>query len=155
MPGHPLRIGVDGGLGHDVKPGLELLLTAQPDLDPGRHDSVGFVGEGTAEHVLERFEPVTSRLHPFDAPGQGGIAEQGRPPGAHKRSPYGCSLRRHEAPSAAFPRKDMGVPALRGHFFSLIAHDHPGPPGSHRGRAAKANGTFLGIPRHLSEPQLP
>ena len=59
VPGHPLRVGVDGALGHDVKPGLELLLTARPDLDPRWHHPLGFTREGTAEHVFERFEPVT------------------------------------------------------------------------------------------------
>src|SRR6266700_3555068 len=169
MPGHPLSVGVDGALGHDVKPGLELLLTARPDLDPRWHHPLGFTREGTAKHVFERFEPITPpgqqgadrgvgqmgeldlhgrpavgeglldfiesgrirhaaeaesrdlvvrrtlpgearhttrnrdhkarracpaagglaalgdelNLYPFDAPGQGGIAEQRRPPGAH------------------------------------------------------------------------
>jgi hypothetical protein len=49
----------------------------------------------------------------------------------------------------------MGVPALRGHLFPLVAHDHPGAPDYHGSRVTKANGTFVGIPRHLSEPQLP
>jgi hypothetical protein len=49
----------------------------------------------------------------------------------------------------------MGVPAVRGHLISLVAHDHPGPPGHHRGRGTQPDRTFLGIPRHLSEPQLP
>src|SRR5207247_10076359 len=47
-------------------------------------------------------------LYPLDAPGQGGIAEQGRPPGAHAWSACGCSLRRHQAPSAAIARIDVG-----------------------------------------------
>ena len=50
---------------------------------------------------------------------------------------------------------DMGVPAVHGHLFSLVAQDHPGPPGHHRGRGAKADRTALGIPRHPGEPQLP
>ena len=94
-------------------------------------------------------------LYPLDAPGQGGIAEQRRPPGAHARSACGCSLRRQQAPPAAIARIDMGVPALRGHLISLVAHDHLGPPGHHRGRVTQPDRTFLGIPRHLGEPQLP
>jgi hypothetical protein len=50
---------------------------------------------------------------------------------------------------------DVGVPAVRGHLISLVAHDHPGPPGHHRGRVTKADRTFLGVPRYLGEPQLP
>ena len=57
MPRHPLRAGVDGALGHDVKRGLELLLTARPDLDPRWHHPLGSTREGAAKHVLERFEP--------------------------------------------------------------------------------------------------
>ena len=59
MPGHPLCVRVDGALGHDVKPGHELLLTARPDLDTRWHHPLGFTREGTAQHVFERFEPVT------------------------------------------------------------------------------------------------
>ena len=232
---------MDGALGHDVKPGLELLLTARPDLDPRWHHPLGFTREGAAEHVFERFEPVTSpgqqgadrgvgqmgqldlhggtavgeglldfiesgrirhaaeaepcdlvvrrtlpgetrhtardrdhearrarpaagglaalgdelRLHPLDAPGQGGIAEQGHPPGVHMRRVHGSSLRRHEAPPAVFTGIDMGVPALHGHLVSLVAQDHPGPPGHHRGRGTKTDRTFSGMPRHFGESQLP
>src|SRR5215471_2453491 len=60
MPGQPLRVRVGGAVGHYLKPRLELLRTARPDLDPRWRDPFGFTGEGTAEHVLERFEAVTS-----------------------------------------------------------------------------------------------
>lgn len=50
---------------------------------------------------------------------------------------------------------DMGVPAVRGHLISLVAQDHPGPPGHHRGRVTQADQTVFGIPRHLGESQLP
>jgi hypothetical protein len=49
----------------------------------------------------------------------------------------------------------MGVPAVRGHLISLIAHDHLGPPGHHRGRVTQADRTVFGIPPHLSDSQLP
>jgi hypothetical protein len=50
---------VDGPLGHDVKPRLELIGAASPDLDPGRRHWLEPADEVTAEHVLERFEPVS------------------------------------------------------------------------------------------------
>ena len=93
-------------------------------------------------------------LCPLDAPGQGGIAEQRLPPGVHTGRTSGCSLRRHQAPSAVFARIDMGVPALHGHLIAPIAHDHPGPPGHHRGRVTTADRAFPGVPGHLGEPQL-
>ena len=46
-------------------------------------------------------------------------------PGVMHRPPR---MRRHQAPSAAFARINVGVPALHGHLISPVAHDHPGPP---------------------------
>jgi hypothetical protein len=59
--GNPLGVGVDGPLGHDLKPRLELIGAASPDFDPGRRHWLEPAGEVTAEHVLERFEPVSPR----------------------------------------------------------------------------------------------
>ena len=59
MPGHPLRVRVDGALGHHVQPRLGLLRTASPDLDPGRQHPPEVTGERAAEHVFKRFKPVT------------------------------------------------------------------------------------------------
>jgi hypothetical protein len=65
MRGQPLGVGVEVGIHHDVEPGFELVVAARPDLDPGWRDALGPAGEGTAEHVLKRDEPVA-------APGQEG-----------------------------------------------------------------------------------
>jgi hypothetical protein len=47
------------GLGHDVEPRVELVVPTAADLDPCRRDPLGHTGEAEAEHVVERFEPVT------------------------------------------------------------------------------------------------
>src|SRR5262249_6845785 len=65
MPGHPWRVGMDGALGYDVQPRLGLLRTARPDLDPGRQYPLEVTGEGTAEHIFERFQPVTPPGQPL------------------------------------------------------------------------------------------
>jgi len=44
----------------DVHPGSELVRTAQPDLHAGWRDALVPGVEGTAEHILERDEPVAS-----------------------------------------------------------------------------------------------
>ncbi len=61
--GHPLRVGVGEAIGHDVEPRVELVLTAGPNLDPRRRDSLVLSFESQAEHVLERDEPIASIGH--------------------------------------------------------------------------------------------
>ena len=56
--GHPLGVGMEVGIHHDVEPGFEFIVAAQPDLDPGRRHALVLAVEGQAEHVLERYEPV-------------------------------------------------------------------------------------------------
>ena len=75
MPGHPLHVGMNGALGHDVKPRLGLLLATRPDLDPRWHDPLRFTGEGAAKHVLERFEPVAP---PRQQVADGGVGQVGQ-----------------------------------------------------------------------------
>jgi hypothetical protein len=53
-----LGVGVQAAFDHHVDPGSEFLLAAGPDLDPGRGDRLGRAGEGQAEDVLKRFQPV-------------------------------------------------------------------------------------------------
>ena len=55
-----MRVGVGDAISHDVEPGVELLVAARPDLDPGWRDPLGLAGQSTAEHVLERCEPIAS-----------------------------------------------------------------------------------------------
>jgi len=162
---------VDGALGHDVKPGLELLLTARPDLDPRRHHALGFTREGTAEHVFERFEPITPPgqqgadrgigqmgefdLHGGTAAGEGllDFVESGRIRHAAKAEPRDLVVRRTlpgEARHAARNRNHKarrarpaagGLAAL-GDELDLCPLDAPGqggiaeqrrPPGAHAG----------------------
>src|SRR5690348_10237968 len=59
-PGHTLRVRRGDGIGHQLQPHLELVVAARADLDTVRNDHVVVVGEGEAEHVLERLEPVAT-----------------------------------------------------------------------------------------------
>src|SRR5262245_40163668 len=81
--------------------------------------------------------------------------KQRHPPAAYPWRGCGCALRRHQVPSAVFACVGMGVAALHGHLISPLGHDHPGPPGPHRGRITEPDPPFFGMPGHLGEPQLP
>jgi hypothetical protein len=49
---------VGDGVGREVEPGVELLVPTRADLDPGWPDALWLVTQRSAEHVLERLEPV-------------------------------------------------------------------------------------------------
>src|SRR5690242_11455929 len=74
MPRHPLHVGMNRPLDHDVKPRVELIGAAAPDLDPGRQHWLEPAGQVTAEHVLERLEPVAP---PGQQGGDSGVSQVG------------------------------------------------------------------------------
>jgi hypothetical protein len=43
VPGHALGVKVGDGVAGDVEPGVELLVAAAADLDPGWRDALGLV----------------------------------------------------------------------------------------------------------------
>lgn len=58
--GHSLRVGVGEAFRDDVKPGVELILTAGAYLDAARGHWLDRSIEGDTEHVLKRRQPVTT-----------------------------------------------------------------------------------------------
>ena len=69
-----MGVGVGDAICHDVDPGVEFLLAAQPDLHSRWRDPPRLAGESTAEHVFERCEPIAS----FAQKGaDGGVGEVG------------------------------------------------------------------------------
>jgi hypothetical protein len=66
---------VGEAIGHDVEPAPELLLAAEPGLDPRGRDPFGLTGERQAEHILERGEPVAT---PGQQGADRGVGQVGR-----------------------------------------------------------------------------
>jgi len=107
-----LHVRMGKAIGHNVNPGLELVISAWPDLDRWWHGPLGHAGEAHAEHVLERREPVAPPgqdsaelgighvseldLHRGAAGGEGllDFAEGGRTGHAAKAKPHDLVERR-------------------------------------------------------------
>jgi hypothetical protein len=70
-----LGVGMEAGLHHDVEPGSELIVAARPDLDPRWCDAPVPAGEGPAEDVLERYEPVAPSGQELAERGVGQVGE--------------------------------------------------------------------------------
>src|SRR3954452_6289018 len=73
MPRQASRVGMRGGVDHDVDPRVELLVPASPDLDTCRRRTLEPGLDSAAEDVLERFQPVAPFGQELANPGIGKV----------------------------------------------------------------------------------